>query len=222
MMSRWRMLPRHSLTTLQPPRRPTITDRPLRSTTQTRPSGFLTSGCPAGSTPLTHQPGPCLSTNLTRLNKFTGLKVSAAVLQLKARLGRVVRWSMFFTYPSPTRIHTHPHLITTVSGKGTTIHWSPSPLLVCGNRGSYQLCCYFCQLRTRNESSSHTMQCVPCSGTFHIWVQSSWLVWAVRYFQWWGQNKCNMDIICACDHHCKPLTCAVNVFITLTASTADY
>lgn len=30
-----------------------------------------------------------------------------------------------------------------------------------------------------------------------------------------------MDI-CACDHHCKPLTCAVNVFITLTASTADY
>lgn len=122
MMSRWRMLPRHSLTTLQPPRRPTITDRPLRSTTQTRPSGFLTSGCPAGSTPLTHQPGPYLSTNLTRLNKFPGLKVSAAVLQLKARLGRVVRWSMFFLYPSPTRIRTHPHLITTVSGKGTTIH----------------------------------------------------------------------------------------------------
>lgn len=23
------------------------------------------------------------------------------------------------------------------------------------------------------------MQCVPCSGTFHIWVQSSWLVWAL-------------------------------------------
>ena len=68
-MTRWRGLTRRSLTTLRAPKRPTTSDRCLRSTTRAEPSGSPITGCPVGSTPPTHQPGPCLSTNLIKINE---------------------------------------------------------------------------------------------------------------------------------------------------------
>lgn len=67
-MTRWRRLPSSSLTTLHPTKRPTTTDRCLKSTTQARQSGCPISGCHAGLVPLTHQPAPCPSTSLRKMN----------------------------------------------------------------------------------------------------------------------------------------------------------
>ncbi len=70
MMTRWRRLIRRSLTTLHAPKRPTTSDRSLRSTTQAELSGSPITGCHAGSTPPTHRPGPCRSINLIKINEL--------------------------------------------------------------------------------------------------------------------------------------------------------
>lgn len=68
-MTRWRRLARRSLTTLHPPKRPTTSDRCLRSTTQAGLIGSPITGCHAGSTPPTHRPGPYRSTNPRKINE---------------------------------------------------------------------------------------------------------------------------------------------------------